>query len=1446
MAGQTFFIRSINRDIMGNCFIYRQDRFIAILLLFSLRILFPGFLLGFPARQADDMLFQKLGVEHGLSDLTVRSIVQDKEGYMWFGTNNGLNRYDGNEIFNYFFDRNDPNSLRGNLIYCLFVDSRNNLWVGTWGGGLSLYNRDLDNFITFTHDPADRGSIGHNDIWHVYEDSGGNLWVATQRGLDRFDYESHTFENHLADLSLPGESENLKRKAFSCITEKADGTLWIAIWKHGLLNYDQQNRRIIRHYVHEPGNKHTLSTSEINTLFTDRERALWIGTYKGDLERMVYKDGVAVFEKYTSGPAPTGISDDRINFIIEDQQGYMWIGTEAGLNILNKKNGYIEQYFHHAGQDQSLSSNHLWSAYVSTNGLIWIGTLEGGVNVYDPWRRKFTSSYPAINEAKELPKKFVKSIFRDSNGYLWVGTDHGLNKFSSQSELIRTFVHNDNGLDIGGVSGIIEDANGTMWVGTWGGGLHYMCQERRTIKRYYQDGNREAPRGTADLNIQTMTRDYAGNILIGTSFGHLYQFNPTTDTFLRFLCQDLDSLRGAPVNAISPDRDGSVWIGLIENGGLIRHDFHTGQTTRYHLTKCDQDYSLSSNDIISLLDDGDHLWIGTKNGLNLMHKQSGEISVYDEKHGLANKSVLSMQKDIEGNIWFSTPQGLSKFDRRTGVIYNYDGRDGALGNCIASWKGMGSELYFGGINGLFSFNPLHIINNTYLPPVVFTSMSIYNQKVYPNEEGSPLEKQINQTQKIVLNHRQTSFAFEYAALNYTLPEKNQYRYKLEGFDPDWVHAGTRNVAYYTNVQQGTYVFKVQGSNNDGYWNEEAKTIEITILPPWWNTLWFKIFVLIFVVAGISLLIATRTYRIKQKQLHLRKLVRERTREIENQKAKIREQAMRIHAADQMKIMFLTNISHEFRTPLTLILNPIDKMLKELGDKEEYRISFKVIKRNTLRLISLINQFLDISKIDAGELKLCLSRGDVVRFIEEIVESYRFATTQKNIRYQVSLPEGPHICYFDGDKIEKILYNILSNALKFTPSGGKITIQVAFSKAAGDQVNDLQLQQISPVSPTHMEIRVKDTGKGIPDDQLQKVFERFYQVGENNQLASGTGLGLTLTKDLIHIYRGSIEVQSKVDEGSEFNVVLPVDRKLFADHEITHHAPTHDEIRAELIDLDEDHLDTHHPVDDQSEQHLRQGIPLLLVVDDNRDIRRYLYDVLKEDYNIVEAKDGEEGLQKTVKYLPQLIISDVMMPRMDGYAFCEQIKNDQLSCHIPVILLTAKASNRDHQEGMEIGADAYLSKPFDIEVLKATINQLIENREKLKDLFRRRLVLEPKEIELVSHDERLLDRIITALDEKLSDPEFGVEQLGREVGLSRTHLYRKIKEMTGLTAIEFIRNMRLQCAAKLLHQNKLYVSEVAYMCGFKELSYFRKVFREMYGMSPQEYAGQHKEMVETGE
>jgi len=695
-----------------------------------------------------------------------------------------------------------------------------------------------------------------------------------------------------------------------------------------------------------------------------------------------------------------------------------------------------------------------------------------------------------------------------------------------------------------------------------------------------------------------------------------------------------------------------------------------------------------------------------------------------------------------------------------------------------------------------------------------------------------------------------------------------------------------NEARYTNLSPGKYSFYVKASNNDGLWNEKSRVLKIIILPPWWKTWWFRLLAVIVLFLGILAWILFRTFRLREQQRRLKKLVFERTAEIEAQKLKLQQQAdelqqtnqlllekqnevfeqkeaiaaqneklgaknellekqknkiseqrqkeqelaEKLHEADQLKLRFFTNISHEFRTPLTLILGPINKLLSSFGTHHEFDELGKIIQRNTIRLLNLINQFLDLSRLEAGVVTLSISNGDIFTYISGIVNAYKYAASQKNIEYNYISDVDSHICFFDADKIEKILYNLLSNAFKFTPENGRIDVTV--NLLAGTKGSQ---------EPETIRITVSDTGKGIPAEYLSRIFERFYQVDTNSTYqTSGTGIGLALTHDLVTIYRGDINVESSPDLGATFTVNLPIDKASFREQEFAQGQPVINDFKLQLIAI-EDHA--YDPIEGDSleiaDELLAEAVETdnrltLLIVDDNPDIRKYLIDQFGEEFRIIEARDGKDGLEKALKHLPKLVITDVMMPRMNGYELCAQLKTDILTCHIPVIILTAKASSEDQLESIETGADAYIAKPFDIRLLETQIRQLIASREQLKQLFRRELTIGPTEIVVDSSDEKLMHRIIKVMSENVSNPDFGVEELGKEVGLSRTHLYRKLKQLTNHTAIEFVRDMRLQRAAQLFKQNKLYVAEVAYMSGFKELSYFRKIFREYYGMSPQEY------------
>jgi signal transduction histidine kinase/ligand-binding sensor domain-containing protein/DNA-binding response OmpR family regulator len=1388
------------------------------------------FVLTFLNAQEREISFDIISVHDGLSDLTVNSITQDYEGYMWFGTNNGLNRYDGIEFTHYYIEGNNPNSLKGNIISCMLEDSRNNLWIGTTGGGLSLYNRDMDNFTNFLHDSRDQGSIRHNDIWSIYEDSMGNLWITTLKGLERFDYETMSFEKHLDELVIPGESVDLRHQAFSSVTEAADGTLWVSILKYGILIYDKDNRKLVRHLRHEPGNPNALSTDEINTLYTDRDGAVWIGTYQGALECVYSKFGNLHFEKFYKGNGPSALSDNRINFIFQDEENLMWIGTGNGLNILDKTSGNITRHYYESGMDNSIASSHMWSGYISSDRLVWIGSHEAGISIYNPWKRRFQAGFEEINNAGSQLQKFIKSIFIDSEDFLWVGTDYGLNKFSPEGRLLETKYHDESeeSINVGGVSGIVEDWEKNLWVGTWGGGLHKYNKESGNFRRLGFSSTNLSDHELSDRNIRSMVLDYSGNILIGTTLGYLDIFDPVEEVFRHYLFLDVDSLRGVPVVAISPDKDGTVWLGMAENGGVMHFDPSSNGGTRYFFNGNDPARSLSGNDVQCLLDDGRHMWIGTKNGLNLLDKETGKITTFDEIHGLAGISVLRLEKDLEGNIWMSTPTGISRYEPLTGNIYNYDLKDGALGNCSSSWQDRQGGMYFGGISGLSYFNPSAIRNNPAIPPVVLTGFSIFNKPVVPGSDKSPLSIHINQTEKIKLSHLQTSFSLTFASLNYTLPEKNRFSYMLEGFDQNWINAGTRREAFYTNLKPGLYNFKVQGSNNDGIWNPEPKILTIEVLPAPWKTWWAYS---IYFVMVLLLLSAMRMFIISQEKLKSQLVVEK----IEHEKKiKISQQNNEIQ---QFKLKFFTHISHEFRTPLTLILGPLEKIHKNVRDTE-IESSVVMIHKNSQRLLRLVNQILDLSKIETGYMKVKVSRGNIVKFVRSVASAFDVKAERKNINYKfVSELEKP-VVYFDDDKVEKVVYNLLSNAFKYTPDGGEIEIRLSGRSSEGTE-------EINTANPRVIEISVIDSGPGIPESEQDKIFDYFYRPAQSRSFVS-SGLGLSLVNELVKILKGTLELKENTgNDGSWFLVRIPCEKEMFLPEEII-------EDQAAITSGLEDIALVETPIESERvtcsfnpDDPRKRTLPLILIVEDNQELRKFIVNNFTGKYRVIEAEDGNQAYGLMTRSMPDLVITDLMMPHGDGLELNQKIKNDERISHIPVILLTAKTDMESRIAGIQSGADDYILKPFDIEYLICRADNLILNRKKLRESFSKKFNIDPKEFTTNSLDGKFMEKLITLVEENVEDADFGVNQIVDSVAMSRAQLYRKLKSLTNQSVNDFVQQIRLNRAAKYIMEKDKSLAEITYLVGFKDPSYFTKCFRKQFNCLPSEFNDNyHKNIAST--
>jgi len=1468
-----------------------------IKILFFVYWFLPGNPLFAIVSQSEKLHFRHLSIENGLSSNIINKIVEDSYGFIWIATPNGLNRFDGSKVTSYYYNPADTGSVASNFIPSLVIDNSGNLWVGT-KKGLCRYNYETEKFERhIQYGPEER-----NYISMLYIDKMDQLWVGTEHGIFVYNKKSGVFTRMFSDNTM-------NFFAPLCYTEYNDGTLLIGTWEKGFYHISKDRRTQTRQTITLQQKKYgTISSptsdvgiNTINSMLIDKNNTLWFATRYGVVTaRETTELGKSKFSysffkqlSFNNSPRP----DINCQALCEDNNNYLWIGSEMGLCIYNPATQSNTYYFNDPQDPNSLSNNDIRNIFKDRNGNIWVGTYQGGVNIYCPSQKRFLNYFPAINNAPDQKTRYVKSICQDHKGDIWVGTDMGLYRFSSEGKLLKSYINipgDPSSINIGGVSGLFEDREGRLWAGTWGGGMHEINIETGVIKRLpWIEDLHDNPKSQADLNARSIDQDSKGNIWIGNMRGYLDKYDPKTGTFEHFKVTFNNMGINAIIVVVHVDKQDNVWMGT-QGSGLIKLDAETKKLIRYNtITNAENssNEAISSQDVYSLYMAPDNkLWMGTGNGINVLDLKTNKFEYYTVKDGLTSNIVYNIQPDDAGNLWFSTLNSICMFNMNRRVFINYDGRDGIRVNSEAGFKSHTGWLFFGGVNGINAINPSSIKENLVIPPIVFTDLKILNKSVVVGEEGSVLEKNIDLVDEIELPYDQNIFSIEFASLNFVNNEKNQYACKLEGFDNEWVQLGSVNEARYTNLNPGKYIFRVKASNNDGIWNEKGRILKITILPPWWKSLWFRLLTIIAIFVIIVAWILVRTIRLRQHQRQLKKLVIERTQEIELQKIRLQEQtnilintnlqlverqnevltqkeaiarqndklehknnlleeqkskiseqrineqkmAEKLHEADQMKLKFFTNISHEFRTPLTLILGPLDKMLASLkSDHPEFMNLSRVIQRNTMRLLNLINQFLDLSKLEAGVVSLSISKGDIFQYIIGIVNAYQFAADQKNIEYKFISEVDAHTCFFDPDKIEKILYNLLSNAFKFTDINGKIIVYVKL----------VSLENIPGQEPGSIQITVTDSGRGIPQDQLNRIFERFYQVGQlNSEKTIGTGIGLALTNELVTIYRGTIDVVSTPGEGSAFSIVLPTSRDSFNEDEFSKALPHVDEKKHQLIALqdftaeqtvEEEEENSSVSADDKKAAGTDRR-PTLLVVDDNPDIRQYLREQLGDEYQVIVARDGVEGFEKAIKHMPALVISDVMMPRMDGFELCTKLKTDMQTCHIPVIILTAKASTDDELEGIETGADAYIAKPFDIRMLEGHIRRLIASREQLKQLFKRELTIGPSEIVVDSSDEKLLNRIIKVMNENISNPDFGVEELGREVGLSRTHLYRKLKQLTKFTAIEFVRNMRLQRAGQLFRQHKRYVAEVVYMSGFKELSYFRKIFKEFYGMSPQEY------------
>jgi ligand-binding sensor domain-containing protein/signal transduction histidine kinase/DNA-binding response OmpR family regulator len=1334
--------------------------------------------------------FKNLSLKEGLSQSSVLSILQDKKGFLWFGTRDGLNKYDGNEFTIYRHNLEDSTSLSHNFVKILHQDLKGNLWVGTIDG-LNKYNPETNSFHKYrieTH-KNNNESIA---IWDIAEDSEGHLWLGTEDGLKKFNIKNGAFVQYVYN--------DVDKKIFNSPTRSLfitdDNQLWIKTIDY-IGVYDLKTKTS-KQYSYPENSATILNKNIVTKIYQDKEKNIWLGFDSG--LAILNKDADA-FEFFKIKSNNTIAVEDEVRSICEDYLGNLWIGTYNGLYILNPEKTRISHYIHDENNANSLSQNSIYKIYEDIKGDMWIGTYAGGVSYFDRSFDVFKHIPTGTNNTK-LNYKVVSAIVEDENSNLWIGTEGGgVNFYNEKKGTFKYYTNNPNdpnSLSANNVKTIIQDHAGNFWIGTHLGGLNFLNPNKRPLKfiRFKYSANKE--NGLSNNRVISLHEDYQNNIWIGTSGGGLNVLNVKTNVITQIA--DTQNTLGNLVYVISKtSEDQHLLVG--GSNGLAKINIENKQLIPINYLGKNNSTQVSNVVLCIYEDKNKNLWIGTEgDGLYYYETRSSKTTKYNTTNGLPNDIVYGIVPDNNNNIWLSTNYGLSRINLQSFQIKNFNESDGLQSNEFnfgAYLKSKKGELLFGGTNGFNVFNPNDIVENTFVPPVTITSFKV-NNKPFLNVTDS--------TERITLRHKQNVFNFDFVALSYSQPNKNQYAYKLEGFDSDWNYIGNKKSATYTNLDAGDYVFMVKASNNDGLWNEKGAAIPITILPAPWRTWWAYLVYAILLTIIILIIRKYSLIRIKER----------------NELKEERLEKQRISEVNKLKLELFTNISHDFRTPLTLILGPLERLLKLENNDSFIKKQHEVMYRNASTLMELINQLLDFRKNESGKLFLTASKSNIVPFVNGIKLAFDELASAKNIDFSISSSSDDIEVWFDQTKLKKIIFNLLSNAFKFTPDNGKISLEILTTeKSNKEELHD------------YVKIRVNDNGKGIPKANKKFIFDRFYQLGER----SGTGIGLALTKNLVELHQGVINVKSNENKGTSFTVSLPLGNTHLSSEQMIEN--TENVLEDDLFNLEKAVYVDKEIIEIKEQSQIEEklidaSLASILIVEDNTEVRTFIKTIFTKKYNVFEAEDGKIALEVAKNQDIDLIISDVMMPVMDGIEMCNEIKTNIKTSHIPVILLTAKTAQEAQNTGYQIGADAYITKPFDASILAVRVVNLLKSRRNLIDKFKKDIILQPKELTITSTDELFLKKAIDIVEENLSNSEFSITDFIDQMGTSRSVLYRKLKVLTDQSISEFIKSIKLKRAAQLISKSDLNISEIAFDLGFNDLKHFRKSFQKMFNVLPSQY------------
>ncbi len=1380
-----------------------------------------------------DLRFTRLTDEIGFSNTGINDILEDQKGFIWFASWSGLARHDGYKVELFRQEPGNVNGLKSSKITTLFEDSKGNLWIGSSYTGFYRFDREREAFEQYANDPKDMNSLSNNNVSSIIEDDAGMLWIGTEQGLNRFDPTTKQFLHYKHD---PSDSRSLSHNFVYSIGQTADGSLWVGT-EEGLNRLVEKDGKeyFVQYDLAPPSvsNDIYLAHNFIYRLIPSKyhPNTIWACTSVGVKKIQFSEDFQEGIERTIydyNAASPSGLSHAHVRDLLEESAESIWIATMSGLNNLNLETGVNRQIWAQPNIPDQLSSNLIHCISSDRLGNIWLG-LDKGVNRINLAESGF---YGIYLQSSEQANGSVSSLVKNAAGNgLWVSSKgEGLFYLplsSGQEQYPIAQNYRFSAQKMGElsdfISGLLLDKQGWLWVATDGAGIFKIKENTigaagRWLTNFEQFTKSDY---LSDDYVQSLLQTQDGNIWLGYWDKGFTKYSPTEDTFKHFYTsKDLSiNFQEFPIVHLAEEIKGDhtfLWAGTRGDGLYkLRYQAETEELELVgHFKYNDaREGSISNNFINDLfIDSQRRLWVGTDSGLNLLDEKTGQFSIFFEEHGLHNNTIQSILEDEDGKIWVSTHQGISSlsFTKEGLDVKNYDRTNGLLDNYFndeAAILTTDGSLVYGGVNGISVIQPSQILADTYAPKISISKLYLSNQfvPIGPRSDGRTiLEKSISETNHLVLRYNDNVLSFEYTGLYFGASSSLTYAYMLAGFDTDWVYKdASSRIAHYTNLPHGDYTFLVKVANKEGIWSEPAR-IDVTIKPPFWLT-WWAYVLYALLLAGF----AYTVYRIVKLRSDLQhSLLLER---LESDKLK---------EINQLKLQFFTNISHELRTPLTLIISPLEGLLEDsFEDADRHRL-FTRMHFNANRLLSMINQLLDIRKSEAGLLKLRVTQGNLVAFSREIWDSFRNLATQRKIDFNFYTEEQKIPAWFDFDQLEKVIFNLLSNAFKFTQDGGSISVKITQETAQEEIL-----------------ITVEDEGIGIPQDQIENIFDRFYQVEQSRKWArkSGTGIGLSLAKTIVEKHHGRIAVQSKEDVGTAFFIFLKTGKTHFTATEVLSESTT-EELTTDFVLSNEGSTEIYlEPIAEiEEDTDFDDEHPTLLIVEDNADIRSYLRSNLQMDYNIMEAADGEEGMRLALANPPTLILADIAMPKMDGIEMCAAIKSNPITSHIPFVLLTARTSLVFKIDSLSYGADDYITKPFNMRLLSARIKNLINTRKALQQRYAKKIGLLPSEITVNSLDDELINQLKKVIEDHIDDGDFSVDQLASCLNMSRMQLYRKLKAIIGKSPIELIRGFRLQRAAQLLKTGQYNVADVTYMVGYVDLRSFRKQFKKEFGVSPSSY------------